>query len=89
MELQGHHTADDSYRVTLSSLVSLMSRAYTLFQSSKNEQKRQLINFMFSNLKLEGVKLQYSLRSPFHLMVNPQSYEEWLPGPDSNQRPID
>ena len=77
-ELTAHHKADDSFRITVSSLVSLASKAYELFKSSKNEQKRQLINFMFSNLQLNGDKLEYTLRSPFHLMVNVKNYEEWL-----------
>lgn len=46
--------------------------------SSKNEQKRQLINFMFSNLQLKGAKLDYTLRTPFHLMQNVAGYENWL-----------
>lgn len=76
--LGAHHGADDSFRITVSALVSVASRAYELFASSKNEQKRQLINFMFSNLKLNGDKLEYDLRSPFHLMQNVANYEEWL-----------
>lgn len=77
-ELSAHIHADDSFRITVSSLFSLASRAYQLFRSSKNEQKRQLINFMFSNLQLRGKTLEYSMRSPFHLMVKPHSYQEWL-----------
>jgi len=44
--------------------------AYELFESSKIEQKRKLINYVFSNLELEGVTLRYSLRKPFDLMVD-------------------
>ncbi len=86
-ELASHHGVDDSFRITLSSLISVMSRAYEIFQSSKNEQKRQLVNFMFTNLRMNGEKLEYDLRPPFHLMMNIGNYQEWLPGPDSNQRP--
>jgi hypothetical protein len=32
-----------------------------------------------SNLKLNGQTLEYSLRSPFDLMVNAGHYEKWLP----------
>lgn len=77
-ELGSHHHADDSFKVTVSTLVSVASRAYELFMSSKNEQKRQLINFMFSNLQLKGAKLDYTLRTPFHLMQNVGGYENWL-----------
>jgi site-specific DNA recombinase len=48
----------------------LASRAAELFERSKIGQKRELIAFVFSNLRLNGKKLDYSLRSPFDLMVN-------------------
>ena len=46
--------ADESYSITLITLLNLCSRAPELFESSKVEQKRQLINFLLSNLKLEA-----------------------------------
>jgi len=52
--------------------------AYELFESSKIEQKRKLINYVFSNLELEGVTLRYSLRKPFDLMVDCSTRSEWL-----------
>ncbi len=52
--------------------------AYELFESSKIEQKRKLINYVFSNLELEGVTLRYSLRKPFDLMANCSTRSEWL-----------
>ena len=36
------------------------------------------IAFVFSNLKLRGKKLEFSLRSPFDLMVNRQDHPSWL-----------
>jgi hypothetical protein len=54
------------------------SRAADIFARSKTEQKRQLIAFVFSNLRLNGKKLEFSLRSPFDLMVNRRDYADWL-----------
>jgi hypothetical protein len=59
-------------------LISLASRAAELFERSKTEQKRQLLAFVFSNLRLRGKKLELSLRSPFDLMVDRRSYSSWL-----------
>jgi site-specific DNA recombinase len=56
----------------------LASRAAELFERSKIEQKRELIAFVFSNLRLNGKKLDYSLRSPFDLMVNRRDHSSWL-----------
>ena len=64
--------------MTLEGLISLASRAVELFERSKAEEKRQLIAFVFSNLRLRGKKLESSLRSPFDLMVNRRDYSSWL-----------
>jgi site-specific DNA recombinase len=64
--------------MTLESLISVASRAAEIFERSKVEQKRQLIAFVFSNLRLRGKKLEFSLRSPFDLMVNRPNYTSWL-----------
>ena len=60
-------------------MISLASRAYEIFESSKIAEKRQLINFMFSNLRMNGEKLRFSLKKPFHLMADLTSHHEWLP----------
>jgi site-specific DNA recombinase len=73
-----HQQGDGEYRTTLESLISLASRAAELFERSKTEQKRQLLAFVFSNLRLRGKKLEFSLRSPFDLMVDRRSYSSWL-----------
>jgi hypothetical protein len=69
-----HQQGDGEDRSTLESLISLASRAADLFKCSKTEQKRQLLAFVFSNLRLRGKKLEFSLRSPFDLMVNRASW---------------
>jgi hypothetical protein len=56
----------------------LASRAAELFARSKVEQKRELIAFVFSNLQLRGKKLEFSMRSPFDLMVDRADYSSWL-----------
>lgn len=72
-----HEKGDDSFRITVESLFSLASKAYDIFESSKIEQKRQLIGFVFSNLALRGAKLEFSLRNPFPMMIGNHSYQEW------------
>ena len=73
-----HQQGDGEYRTTLESLISLASRAAELFERSKTEQKRQLLAFVFSNLRLRGKKLEFSLRSPFDLMVDRADHSSWL-----------
>ena len=64
----------------------MASRAAEIFERSNIEQKRQLIAFVFSNLRLRGKKLEFSLRSPFDLMVDRPDYASWLGREDSNLR---
>ncbi len=66
-------------------MISIASRAADIFERSNIEQKRQLIAFVFSNLHLRGKKLEFSLRSPFDLMVDRPDHASWLGDLDSNQ----
>ena len=43
------------------------------------EQKRQLINFLLSNLKLEGKTLLYDVNKPFDAILNSNKCSDWLP----------
>ena len=49
-----------------------------IFNSSKTEIKRDLINTVFSNLSLRGAKLDYDLAEPFRCCQNVGGYKEWL-----------
>jgi hypothetical protein len=88
VRIEQHQQGNSDFRTTLETLISLASRAVELFESSKTEQKRQLISLVFSNLRLKGKKLDFSLRSPFDLMVNRPTYTSWLGYSNSNTSPI-
>ena len=70
--------ADENYSITLITLLNLCSRAPELFESSKVEQKRKLINFLLSNLRLKGKTLEFELRKPFDVLVNLDYRSNWL-----------
>jgi hypothetical protein len=79
LRIEQHQEGEEDYRTTLESLISVGSRAADIFERSKTEQKRELIAFVFSNMRLRGKKLEYSLRSPFDLMVDRADHTSWLP----------
>jgi len=54
LRIEQHQKGEGDFRTTLGSLISLASRAAELFERSKPEQKRQLLVFVFSNLRLRG-----------------------------------
>ena len=56
LRIEQHQEGEGDYRTTLESLISVASRAADIFERSKTEQKRELIAFVFSNLRLKGKK---------------------------------
>ena len=85
--LKAHSNADADFYNSLGALLELASRAYELFERSETAQKRKLINFLFTNLQMDGSKLSYALRSPFNELVKLPDNQEWWDRDDSNIRP--
>ncbi len=83
-ELEQHHEGNDQFKIALSMLVTLASKAWDIFESSNLDEKCQLMGYVFSNLELEGGKLRYALNTPFNLFVDLASYQKWRPVRDSN-----
>jgi len=76
--MKNYLKADQNFKLTVNTVLSIATKAYELFVSSNIEQKRKLINYVFSSLELEGVTLCYSLKKPFDLMVDCTTYNDWL-----------
>jgi len=79
LKLKQYTEADEKFGITVNYLLNLASRAYELFESSKIEQKRQLINFLLSNLRLKGKTLLYDVNKPFDAILNANKCSDWLP----------
>ncbi len=84
VKMDNHVDADKDFAITLEYLLDLVSRSYTLFESSGNEQKRKIINLVFSNLYFNGSNLEYDLRRPLDALVNLSENKKWLGRKDSN-----
>lgn len=85
VNIESHEQADTNFKQTLVTAFKLANKAAELFEFSKINEKRELINFLFSKLLLRGRKLEYTLRRPFDMMVNLRGCSDWLPGTDSNR----
>jgi len=57
-------TGEGAFRTTLENLISAASCAADILVRSNIEQKRKLIAFVFSNLKLRGKKLEFTCVRP-------------------------
>jgi hypothetical protein len=67
-------------------VMRLAKKPWDLFRSSEVDEKRQLLNFVFQNLHLEGKKMVVTLAEPFNLFIEANNCPKgwgWL---DSNQR---
>jgi len=50
-------------------LLSLVKRAVAVFDGSEPETKRQILNFLLQNCKLDGKKLSFELKTPFNRVL--------------------
>jgi hypothetical protein len=57
--------AGEACLITTKTGLDLAKHAKKIFVSSKLSEKQQLLNFVFSNLKLDGKKLFLTLGEPF------------------------
>ena len=85
-KMQRHVKADEHFYITANTVLRLASRAKDLFESSEVEEKRQLLNFVFQNLVLDGEKLVHTLREPFSMIMNMKACPNGWGQLDSNQR---
>lgn len=83
-QLNDHIKADESFLLSVSYIMELANRAAELYQSSEVEEKRQLVNFLLSNLRLKGKKLLYDYKKPFNEMALCAKIGSWQTKVDSN-----
>ncbi|MBY0109653.1 MAG: recombinase family protein [Candidatus Babeliaceae bacterium] len=63
--------------VTAREVLKLAQRIPQIYESSKLDEKRQLLGFFFSNLKLDHEKLDVELREPFKIVAATLHQQEW------------
>ena len=78
--------ADSEFTDALINLLSLASDAQELWKGSTISKKRELLNFVFANLQLDGAKLSYTLKEPFKSFQNINDCHTVRRRRDSNPR---
>ena len=73
-----HQGGNEEFKHTITTIMSLSSKAPEIFNGSKTSIKRELISTVFSNLKLNGAKLDYTLAEPFRSLQDQGSNNNWL-----------
>jgi len=75
--LHAYDEADDKFIDTTEMLINFASEAYETFKGSETSKKRKMLNFVFQNLKLNGQKLEFTLRFPFDIFQKTTTRIEW------------
>lgn len=64
-----HVDADKASLITVKTVLDLAKRAKDTYESSKVDEKRQILNFLFSNLEMRFKKAIITLREIFDKLV--------------------
>ena len=80
VELSEHRKADYDYQTTVSVVLSVARRAKTIFESSEPHEKRAFLNYLLQNQTVNAKKLEFTMRSPFNLVLELASSPNWLHG---------
>ena len=86
-QMQRHENADQNFHVTANMVLKLAARARELFESSEVNEKRQLLNFVFQNLKLDKKTLLINTHEPFTAMSKYKQCSNSWRWRESNSRP--
>jgi site-specific DNA recombinase len=102
-KIEQHQQANQTYVDEGVRLLELAQRATMLYERQEMREKRRLLDFVFSNSTWQDGHLVQTYRKPFDMLaITNEAYrkekaargasdglfDKWLPGPDSNQRPI-
>jgi len=65
-EMGRHQTADENFYITANTVMNLAARSREIFLSSEVAEKRQILNLVFQNLKMDDQKnLILEVKEPF------------------------
>ena len=87
LEKNRYFDASINYGKVVTDLVSITSRTWEIFESSKIDRKRQILGMLTSNLEVDDKKLYVELKSPFNLIYNLNKTQEWGGRWDLNPQP--
>ncbi|MDF2550578.1 MAG: hypothetical protein K0S07_1645 [Chlamydiales bacterium] len=83
-QMTRHEKADHNFYVTANMVMNLAVRAKEIFESSEGDEKCQLLNFVFQNLKLDGKNLSIHACESFTNLVDYKKSPKGWGRSDSN-----
>ena len=76
-DMEKHKQANQIYFETGMRILELTQNASQLYKRADDEGKREIINFVFSNLTITNEKLSYTGKSPFDNFLNFNDRPNW------------
>ncbi len=81
IELKEHSKADFDYKTTIGTILSLARRAKSIFENcSEPAKKRMFLSNLLQNPRIIDKKLEFSIVSPFDLVLKLSDNPTWLRG---------
>lgn len=77
-------TPDNSVERAIDKVLNFSQNSFAIFKSSKIEEKRRILNIVFSNFLLDGKNVEISMSKNFKLLSKIGACEDWCPEEDSN-----
>lgn len=82
--IKAYDITDDEFTNKLIYMVELASNAVEEFRSSEFQQKRELLQYVFQNLQMDGKKLVFTMNKPFDTITKCVKTGKWCTEEDSN-----
>lgn len=76
-KLLAHQRSDGHYLTSARIVLELANRAYDLFMKQDSLEKRKLVNILFLNSSYDGITLEFTLRSPFDIIMESKKVSNW------------
>lgn len=81
IEMSEHRKADYDYQTTVATVLSVARRARSIFEnSSEPAKKRAFLNYLLQNPTVNGKNLDFTIASPFNLVLELADSPTWLRG---------
>ncbi len=87
-QIRNHQSANQNYLEEGVGILELAKRAYSLYQNQPAHEKARLLKIVQSNCTWDGVTPRPIYKKPFDVLAKGLRSGDWLPGQESNLRPI-
>lgn len=84
IKLGALHNAEKKFYEEGTRIIETLKNAYWLYKRQSISEKRKMLNYLLSNVTLNGEKVSYDYNLPFSYFVNFDSCHKKYPGCDSN-----